>query len=590
MKPLKEYLQSFRQQASPYTRALEQELDALRESHASLSADLAKSQEDLQRAREDDAQLLAGLQRQLRQIESEHAHAREQIEHLERSLAEAEQRQASTEARTGSLETRLDEEHSSARDQVAQVQRLLADAEQRQASTEAHVGSLQTRLEEERNRHEAGLHATEASLARIQDEQQSLLAQQSTLANTLQGVATRLQDSQQADHAKPPQSRLMLALIAGVLLVTGLMAGVFIMQGQQEGSKGLAMVERDIRDMRVFMKAHIDSQEAALNEFAQALSRQDTGEQALAAPPPPARETETQGAVDQPPETVSFTPDIRELQASLMSLGFDLGISKPNGEPGMKTRQALQEFRQFYLPNSGTQDDLVSEPLGALILNSADLARADAARFNIRSDVLAAIRLGSIRTGVDFSFLMELARVESDFNPAARAPRSSATGLFQFRDHAWLEAIRSFGPDYGLQDYAARLELIDDGEYAQHRIVRDPLQLEVLALRLNPRLSTLMVAENIKRNLQILSDRIRQEPGRTDLYLAHFLGPDGAVMFLEKLDREPAAIAADIFPQQAEGYPGVFQSQRQQPRTVDDVYRRFERWFNTARYDERYPG
>ena len=590
MNQLQKYLQSLRQHASPKTRALEQALDAVREAHVTASTDLAKAQEDLRRAREDDAQLLAGLQQQLGQIESERAPVREQIEHLERSLAKVEQRQQSTQAHADALGTRLDEERSSVRDQLAQMRHLLAETEQRQQSAQAHADALETRLGEERNRHEASLHATEASLTRIQEEQQSLLAQQSGLASTLQDVVTRLQDSQQADNAKPPPSRLMLALIAGALLVAGSLAGVFMVERLQDRRQGLAVVEQDMRDMRAFMKTHIDKQDAALNELALALNRSVAAGQAPAGESPPARETQMQGAHEQPAESVRFTPDIRELQASLMSLGYDLGIAKPNGEPGVKTRQALQEFRQFYLADSDAQDDLVSEPLAALILNSADLVRADAARFNIGRDVLAAIRLGSIRTGVDFSFLMELARLESNFNPAARAPRSSATGLFQFRDHAWLEAIRTFGAGYGLQDYAARVEPVDGEDHEPDRIVRDPLQLEVLALRLNPRLSTLMIAENIKRNLQILSDRTRQAPGRTDLYLSHFLGPDGAVMFLGKLDDEPDAIAADLFPQEAENNPGVFQGQRQQPRTVADVYRRFARWFNTGRYNGRHPG
>ena len=136
----------------------------------------------------------------------------------------------------------------------------------------------------------------------------------------------------------------------------------------------------------------------------------------------------------------------------------------------------------------------------------------------------------------------------------------------------------------------ARVELIDSEEYGQERIVRDPLQLEVLALRLNPGLSTLMMAENIKRNLQTLSDRTGQEPGRTELYLAHFLGADAAVTFLKTLDEEPATIASDIFPKQAAMNPGVFQNRKRQPRTVAGVYRWFDSKFNTVRYDERNPG
>lgn len=746
MNPLKKYLQSIRQYASPKTRAFEQELDAIREAHARVSTDLEKARDELQRSHEEEAQLHAEMQLMMREIEPERAHMREQIEHLERSLADtelylksaeadvssletklevegsrareqlaqierqltdaeqhrkstkgrmdaletrlkeevssardqvadvqgtladteqrlkstegrmdaletrlkeevssagdqvadvqgllsdteqrrkstetrldsletrldekhsstseqvaqvqrmlasAEQHQKSTEFRVGSLETKLDEERSSLRDEVAQVQRLLADAEQRHKTAEAHVATLETRLDEQRGRHEASLHATETSLSRLQDEQQSLLRRLSDLTTDFQGIATGLQDLQQAPGGKPPQSRLMSAVITGVLLVTGVLAGVFIMQGLQDRSRELALVEQDIRDMRGFMKERIDRQDAALNDLAMTLNSQVTGERTPVVQILPTPETETQEADEQPPKGEPFTPDIPELQAALITLGFDLGIPGPNGELGVKTRQALQEFRQFYLVNNDPQDELITEPLVALLLKSADIARADAARFNVGRDVLAAIRLGSKRTGVDFSFLMELARVESNFNPAARAPGSSATGLFQFRDHAWLEAVRTFGAGYGLQDYARRVELVDDGDHEQDRIVRDPLQLEVLSLRLNPRLSTLMMAENIKRYLQILSERTGQEPGRIDLYLAHFLGPDGAVLFLKQLDEEPAAIAGDLFPQETESYPGVFLTPRQQPRTVADVYRRFERKFNTGRYDERNPG
>jgi hypothetical protein len=505
-------------------------------------------------------------------------------------LASAEQHQKSTEFRVGSLETRLDEERNSQHDQLAQVQRMLADAEQRHKTAETHVASLESRLDEQRSRHEASQHATETSLSRLQDEQQSLLRRQSELTSDFQGIAIGLQDLQLVAGGKPQQSRLVSAVITGLLLVTGVLAGVFIMQGLQDRSQELALVEQDIRDMRGFMKERIDKQDAALNDLARTLNRQVTGERTPVVQILPTPETEAQEAGEQPPKREPFTPDISELQAALITLGFDLGIPRPNGEPGVKTRQALQEFRQFYLTDSDPQDELITEPLVALLLKSADIARADAARFSIGRDVLAAIRLGSIRTGVDFSFLMELARVESNFNPAARAPGSSATGLFQFRDHAWLEAIRTFGAGYGLQDYAKRVELIGEEDFEQDRIVRDPLQLEVLALRLNPRLSTLMMAENIKRNLQILSERTGQEPGRTDLYLAHFLGPDGAVLFLKKLDESPAAIAGELFPQATESYPGVFLTPRQQPRTVADVYRRFDRKFNTGRYDERNPG
>ena len=43
--------------------------------------------------------------------------------------------------------------------------------------------------------------------------------------------------------------------------------------------------------------------------------------------------------------------------------------------------------------------------------------------------VAGAIRTAAARTGVDFSYLMAQARVESGFNPKAQARTSSARGL-----------------------------------------------------------------------------------------------------------------------------------------------------------------
>jgi predicted nucleic acid-binding Zn-ribbon protein/peptidoglycan hydrolase-like protein with peptidoglycan-binding domain len=710
MSSLKKYLQSIRQYTLPKTRALQQELEAVREAHAAAAADHAKVQENLQRNLETDAQLLAELRQQVKQTESQHSDARQRVESLTRSLADAGQRQKSTEEHEAALQTELEEERNNAREQVAslersladaelrrkateelkaalqaeieeernnarervaslehsladagqrreateereaalktrlegeisnaleQVKRLessLADAEQKRRSTEEQVTSLQVKLEEERSiareraehlersladaeqrrkatekqgaalearlederrRHEKNIRDTEAHQAQMQAEQQAQLTKQTELANSFHDVSTRLFESLQEKKRKQRYSLLQLMIIAAALFVIGTLIGILFQQPVQDSNQELALVERNIDDMRGFTKQHIENQDALLKELALNLNKQASAEQMLLGEKLLELEEMTQ-ATDTPRRepVITFTPDIAGLQTNLMALGFDLGITKPNGEPGIKTRQALQEFRQFYLPQSDAQDDLISETLEVMILKSADRTRAYAARFRIGNDVLPAILLGSIRTGVDFSFLMEMARVESYFNPAARAPKSSATGLFQFKSHDWLQSIQTFGASYGLQDYATRTALIDDKnrEQQQQPIIYDPLQQEVLALRFNPRLSTLMAAENIKRNFQVLSEMLGREPGRTDLYLAHFLGTANAALFLEALAEDPTAIAADLFPEAAANTPGVFRNRQRQPRTVAEVYQWLDRKLNTARYDEPSPG
>jgi peptidoglycan hydrolase-like protein with peptidoglycan-binding domain len=551
MNTIKKHLESIRQFSFPRTRALEQELDTVSEALAAISAELTNVREELQRTHEDDGLLLADLRRQVKQGKSEHGHAQYQIEVLERSLVHA---------------------------------------EQRQKFTETHVESLEMKLEEERKRYEEHMHATETRQAHMLAEQQSQLKQQTELADSFHRVSTRLFESMKDSNNKRRYSLPQLMIVACMLLLIGTLIGGGYTQILQGDSQEQALMEQDISDMHGFMKQHIDNQDVLIKQLSLALNSQLVTEQALVVEEPPEDSELPPEAAEPQQEAVSFMPDIRELQASLLKLGFDLGIAKPNGELGVKTRQALQEFRRFYLSHDNVQAGVISEPLVAMILSAADFAKADAVRFSVSNDVLAAIRLGSIRTGLDFSFLMELASVESDFNPTVRAPNSSATGLFQFKDNSWLEAIRTFGADYGLKDYATQVELIDDEGHEQQPNVRDSLQLEVLALRLNPRLSTLLAAENIKRNLRNLSQVIGRELGRTDLYLPHFFGPTGARLFLKILNEEPAAIAAEIFPEAAARNRNVFQNRQHQSRSVAEVYAWFGSKFNTALYDERNPG
>ena len=62
----------------------------------------------------------------------------------------------------------------------------------------------------------------------------------------------------------------------------------------------------------------------------------------------------------------------------------------------------------------------------------------------------AAIHRAAASTGVDFSYLLGQARIESGFNPNARAKTSSATGLFQFIDQTWLGTVKQHGAKHRL--------------------------------------------------------------------------------------------------------------------------------------------
>ena len=279
-----------------------------------------------------------------------------------------------------------------------------------------------------------------------------------------------------------------------------------------------------------------------------------------------------------------FDPLVKQQQENLLTLGFDLG--EADGFKGARTRHSIAEFRALYLPDSAKQ--LRDADLAVIIKIYADLARSDAARFGIDHGIVAAIRLSSVRTGVNFSYLMKLAATESNFKPASEAATSSATGIYQFTHDTWLNTLKKHGAKYGLvADYAAKIEYyVIRGGY-QRPIVRDESMYQhLLALRKNPRISAMMAAEMVRDNQQKLVNSFDREPTQTDLYLTHFLGTNAAITFLRSLEQSPDAHAVELFPRAASSNRSIFHPQTCEPRTVDEVYALFGEKFSTRRYDD----
>src|SRR3546814_4297844 len=84
--------------------------------------------------------------------------------------------------------------------------------------------------------------------------------------------------------------------------------------------------------------------------------------------------------------------------------------------------------------------------------------------------VTNAIAMASRQTGVDFNYLFNQAKIESGFNPNARASTSSATGLYQFIDQSWLGVVNDHGEKYGL-GWAANA--ISRGSHGRYYISED---------------------------------------------------------------------------------------------------------------------
>jgi hypothetical protein len=287
---------------------------------------------------------------------------------------------------------------------------------------------------------------------------------------------------------------------------------------------------------------------------------------------------------DKRKRSYGYDPLVKAQQETLLTLGFDLG--EADGFKGPRTRQATAEFRALYLPDSTEQ--LKDADLAAIMQNYANLARSDAAEFGIDQGVVAAIRLSSVRTGVDFSYLMKLAATESNFSPAIKAATSSATGLYQFTHDTWLNTLKMHSAKYGpVADYAANIEYKKTRSGYQRPVVRDQkLYKHLLALRKNPRISAIMAAETVRDSQQNLAHLFDREPTETDLYLTHFLGADDAITFLRSLEHSPSANAVELFPEAARSNHGIFHLKSSEPRTLNELYAHFGKKFNTQRYGD----
>ena len=186
--------------------------------------------------------------------------------------------------------------------------------------------------------------------------------------------------------------------------------------------------------------------------------------------------------------------------------------------------------------------------------------------------VEAAIQRASQAVGVDYDFLVKTARRESALNPSAKAPTSSAAGLFQFIEQTWLATVKQHGAQHGYGQYADLIHRGADGRWRVEGSARNV----VLDLRFDPHAASTMAAELTASNAAYLRGRTGKEPGAGDLYAAHFLGPAGAARLMQAMDSNPGASAAAMFPDAAQANRPIFYRDGR-PATVAEVHANLQR-------------
>jgi hypothetical protein len=190
--------------------------------------------------------------------------------------------------------------------------------------------------------------------------------------------------------------------------------------------------------------------------------------------------------------------------------------------------------------------------------------------------VRAAIARAAKASGVDFTYLLAQARMESSLNPNARAATSSATGLFQFTNGTWLTTMRRHGaelgtllagampgtPGFSMPGLGAAGGLpspaVQSADGALAALATPAGRAQLLALRTNPQVAAFMAAKLADDNRAALTTRLGREPDHCELYMAHFLGVDGASRFLNGLAANPTQSAAALLPRAAAANRAVF--------------------------------
>jgi hypothetical protein len=168
----------------------------------------------------------------------------------------------------------------------------------------------------------------------------------------------------------------------------------------------------------------------------------------------------------------------------------------------------------------------------------------------------AVVRAAQV-TNVDPAYMMALADKESSLRPN-KARTSSAEGLFQFVETTWLEVVRRYGAKHG---YAAEAEAIKVVE--GRPVVSDSRERErILNLRRDPYLSALMAGEMITTQRQILAGKVARDLSFSELYMAHFLGVNGASRFVALLSDRPEKRASGAFPRAAKANRSLFYASR----------------------------
>lgn len=278
-------------------------------------------------------------------------------------------------------------------------------------------------------------------------------------------------------------------------------------------------------------------------------------------------------------------PRIRQMEVDLKTLGLLGPSARADGLMDNATRNALARFRDL------TKDD---DANFSNVRQAAIQAQRDVQLFQgIRADVnqnltpaiAFAIRNGAEQANMPVATMFKKAEQESTFRPAVTAGTSTASGLYQFTEDTWLQAIDRWGAKYGLDRYADNITTRN----WQARASSPEMRREILALRSDPHVSALMAAELSRDNFGVAQSVTRGVQATPEtLYALHVLGASvEGKAFIRALHNSPGTSASDVAPKAAGANRSIFYASGGRERSVQEVFALWENNFGENQYQQR---
>lgn len=204
----------------------------------------------------------------------------------------------------------------------------------------------------------------------------------------------------------------------------------------------------------------------------------------------------------------------------------------------------------------------------------------------VRQSIVERVVQAANKTEMDPALLMAIADKESSFSSTAKAKTSSASGLFQFVEKTWFEAVKSFGGRYGHDEEAKAIASAD-----APATVAPQKRAQILNLRNDPYLSAALAAEMLKKDGAKIAEKLGRALTAGETYLIHFLGPEDAARFMKTVEEAPNTSAAALLPKPARANKPIFyeqQGRKLKDRSVGEVHEAFEAMMGkrTSRYED----